>query len=70
MKQTRAEKKAEKLADDRIDRAYRTRCSNIPIDIMDIPKVFAEGRKAIAGGADDQALGDTIAAFVETIRKN
>lgn len=60
--------KAEKEIDRRIDVAYRTNCSGVSINIMDIPKVFAVGRKAILEGADDSALGLKIREFVDTIR--
>lgn len=64
------ETRAQKHADARIDRLYNQRCSGIQINMMDIGKVFAAGYAAIADGADDTVLGDRIAAFVETIRKN
>lgn len=60
--------KAEKLAEQRIENAYRTHCSGVQISVMDIGKVFAAGRKAIADGADDAALGVALKEFVETIR--
>lgn len=59
--------KAEKLIDKRIEVAYRSTCSGIAINIMDIGKVFAEGRKLIATGVDDAALGDGLRKFVDTI---
>lgn len=62
--------KAEKLADKRIDVAYRTTCANVQIDVFDISKIFAHGRKLIAEGATDEALAEGIRAFVETIRRN
>lgn len=62
-------KRAHKAAEALIDKAYRQRCANIPIDLMDIPKVFAEGFRLLREGADEARLGDGIAAFVETIRK-
>lgn len=55
---------------DRVEVAYRARCSGIEINIMDISKVYAVGKRAIADGADDTALGDAIYAFVQTIRLN
>lgn len=64
-----ASKKAEqKRIDQRIEVVYRQRCQNIQIPIMRISEVFNVGRAAIAEGADDQALGDKIAAFVDTIK--
>jgi hypothetical protein len=38
--------------DRQIDTVVRARCSGIPINIMDIGKVFAAGRAAAAAGAD------------------
>lgn len=52
----------------RVERAFYARCSGIAVNIMDIPRIFDAGMKAIESGADDAALGDAIAAFVETIR--
>lgn len=48
-----------------IERVYYQTCSGIPISVMDIPKVFAEGRRALAAGED---LTKAIPAFVETIK--
>ena len=62
--------KAEKLTEARIGKAFRARCCNIQIDVFDLAKVSAVGRQAVADGADDDALADRIAAYVETIRKN
>lgn len=62
--------KAEKLIDQRIERAYYATCSGIQIDIMDIGKVFEAGRSAIKQGANDDDLRVTIRYFVEAIRKD
>lgn len=56
--------------ENRVARIYGQRCSGIQIGILDTPKVMAVGEKAVSEGLDDQAIGDRIAAFVETIRKN
>ncbi len=63
-------KKQKNAIDDRIQAIYRARCSGIQIDVMDIGKIFDKGYEVIATGANDQVLGDAIAAFVETIRQN
>lgn len=59
--------KADKALDREIDKLYRENCTNIQINIMDIPRVFAEARKARAEGRD---MKDAIIAFVNSIRKN
>lgn len=59
---------AAKESDKRIERAYHATCHGIAIDIMDISKVFAEGRRLIGEGATDAELGEGLRAFVETIR--
>lgn len=64
---TRAEKIAANKLDKEIDRIYNENCCNIPIDIFDIGKIFAEGRKAKSEGRD---LKEAIVAFVQTIRKD
>jgi cystathionine beta-lyase/cystathionine gamma-synthase len=59
--------KADKALDREIDKLYRENCANIAIDIFDIPKVFAEAKKARAEGRD---MKDAIVSFVNSIRKN
>jgi hypothetical protein len=59
--------KADKALDKLIERIYYDNCAGIQINIMDIGKVFAEGRKAHAEGRD---LRDAIVSFVQTIRCN
>ncbi len=69
---TKKEKAAAKAIDNRINAAYMSRCEGIQIPLFDIPKIFAVGRTAITANPTitDEELGDKIAAFVETIRKN
>lgn len=67
---TRAEKRAAKLADDRVNAAYMRTCSGIQINIMDIGKIFDFGRLKVAAGETDAELGASIFAYVQTIRKN
>jgi predicted regulator of amino acid metabolism with ACT domain len=65
-----AKKLSAKAVDKMVEQAYRATCCNIEIDIFDISKVFAVGKKAIEEGANEQELQEKIRAFVETIRKN
>lgn len=65
-----ASKAADKAARRRVEAAYSATCSGVQIDMMDIPRVFAVGLKAIAEGADDATLQAAIVTFVATIRKN
>jgi hypothetical protein len=67
---TRSEKIAHNKAEKRINAVYAATCSGVQINVMDIGKVFAVGRKAIAEGADDGELALKICQFVATIRKN
>ena len=59
--------KADKALDKEIDELYRTNCSNIAIDIFDIPKVFAKAKQARAEGKD---MKEAIISFVNSVRKN
>lgn len=59
--------KADKLLDNQIEQIFYKHCSGIQINIMDVSKVFAEGKKAAAEGRD---LTQAIVSFVDTIRKN
>lgn len=53
--------------DKTIEAAYYRRCSGVQISLLDIPRVFAEGKRAAAAGEDIEAA---IVAFVETVRTN
>lgn len=55
--------RAEKLLDKRIEKAYYRTCSGIAINIMDIGKVFAEGRRLIAEGKSEEELGEGLKSF-------
>ena len=55
-------------ADALIERAYYSTCAGIQINVLDIGRVFAHGRQAIAQGADFSSLQSSIRSFVETIR--
>jgi len=67
----RRRKRRRALMDKRIDRAYRAKSAGIPINILDIPKVFQEGYRWIEAnpGLDDLGLADALRAYVETIKQ-
>ena len=54
----------------RVEQAYYRTCSGVQVNILDIPKIFAEGRRIVEAGADDALLGTKLRAFVDTIRCN
>jgi hypothetical protein len=62
--------KEDKIIDKAIDVAYRNGCANIQINMMDIPNVFAEGKKFYLEGKRDDELRDAIRQYVESIRQN
>lgn len=67
---TKAEREARKLEkqqDDMIAKAYGESCNGIQIPILKTPMVFAEAKRALAGGADFEALKARIRAYVDTI---
>lgn len=64
---TRKEKAEAKRIDKMIEQVYSANCSGIQIDVMDINKLFAEGRRAFHAGED---LAPAIVSFVQKIRKN
>lgn len=64
---TRAEKIASKKLDNEIARIFKIHCSYAIINLMDIPKVWEEGRRAQAAGED---LTQAIIAIVRKIQKN
>ena len=65
-------KKAQKAQNDRISRIYTRRCSGVQVNIMDLDKIDKVAKDALAADPviSDEALGDKIAAFVQTIRVN
>jgi hypothetical protein len=56
-----------KKLDKEIGRIYHANCSGIQIPMMDIPKVFAAGRRAYVEGRD---MKDAIVSYVDSIRVN
>ena len=55
----------QKARDREIQLAFRAECSGIPIKLIDLPRVEAEGRRLWATGATDQVtLRAGLAAFV------
>jgi hypothetical protein len=56
-----------KKIDNLIDQSYGRVARDVQINMMDIPKVFAEGRRAIAAGED---IDTALAAIVQKIRVN
>lgn len=62
--------KAEKLIDLRVGAAYRRTCCGVQINMLDITKVFAVGKKAIIAGVDNVELDRVVKTFVDTIRLN
>lgn len=62
--------KAEKAIDKRISDAFNAVGKGVEIPLMDIPKIHAKGKEAIAQGANDEALRQVISDFLQTIRKN
>jgi hypothetical protein len=63
-------KKEKKAVAARVSKAYYATCSGVEINMMDISRVFEVGEAAVAAGLDDEMLGKTIRAFVDTIRVN
>ncbi len=54
----------------RIAEIFRVRCDGIQVSIWDLSAIAKVGHAALAEGASDEVIGDRIAAFVETVRKN
>lgn len=63
-------KKQQKINDKRVERAFYATCSGIPINILDIPRVFKAGNNAIKDGVDDETLRKVVRDFVESIRQD
>lgn len=55
----------QKQRDREIELAFRASCSAVPIKLLDIPRVYAEGRRIWAnGGTDQDTLRRGLSAFV------
>ena len=63
----RRKNRVDKAIDDRTDAAFRLMCSGIQINILDISKVFAEGRRLQAASADADVLRAGIFVFVRKL---
>ena len=58
----------QKARDREIELAFRAACSSIPIKLMDVPKVWTEGRRLMAAGVGDQAgLRAGLLTFVQSL---
>ena len=53
-----------------VEKAYRETCNGVQINVMDISKVFAEGNRLLAEGADWEQLKLGIRTYVDSIRQN
>jgi len=67
--------KEDKKLDELIASIYHRNCSGIQINIMDMSKVFVEGKRAAVSAQADgrdvpEAVTSAIVAFVQTIRTN
>lgn len=66
-------KRAQAIAEKRIEALYYKHCAGVQINVMDIGKVFRAGRDCIAANGasvDDQTLTRSIIDTVQKIRKN
>lgn len=59
--------KAEKLIDNRINKAYKVAGAGLVINIMSIGDIFKVGRKSIADGDDDATLTQKLRDFTVKI---
>ena len=60
--------RTDKALDKRIEQAFYRTCQGVQVNILDIPKVFREGRRLCAEGATDETLDAGIKAYVQTIK--
>lgn len=58
---------AAKKLDQEIERIFRSHCAGIAINIMDLGKVYAAGRKAHAEGSD---MIQAVVSVVHSLRKD
>lgn len=61
--------KQEKLDERRVNAAVSFGLLNLAINVMDISKVFAEAKRLLAAGADDNAMRVGVRAFTQTLVK-
>ena len=70
MAKTLTAKQLAKVVDDRINAAYKVVGDGVQISIMDLPKMDAVCRQAIADGQTDAQLRETLAKWLAGHRKN
>jgi hypothetical protein len=61
--------KKKTVTERRITAAYNKVAAGIPIDIMDIPRIWDAAEDAIKAGADDDGLEKAISDVMAIIRK-
>jgi hypothetical protein len=57
----------QKRIDTLVGAAYHKACSGLVVNIMDLGKIMAEGRKLLAEGVTEERLCSGLRAFTETL---